>query len=291
MQIGELIQWGVAELTRAGVPDCVSDVHLLLGHCLGKSRTQLLAAAREKIPEIQVQQFRALLARRRDREPVAYILGEQEFWSLPFAVNREVLIPRPETEYLLETVLAEFTDEGCPEGHIIDLCCGSGVIAVVLALELNRKILAVDISGGALDVTTKNARKHGVGSLVRPVRSDLFSGVQLSGEASLVVSNPPYVTSQAIENELEPEVAVYEPLLALDGGREGLDVIVRMRRDLPRILKPGGHLFMEIGYDQGDAVLALFKGSIEGSEDFSQVEICKDLAGKDRILHAVRKSS
>lgn len=291
MQIGELIQYGVAELTASGVPECVSDVHLLLGHCLGKSRTQLLAAARDVIPEINVQEFRALLARRKNREPVAYILGEQEFWSLPFVVNSDVLIPRPETEFLLETVLSQFPAGDRPDGPIIDLCCGSGVIAAVLALELGRKVIAVDLSWGALSVTRENCARHGVDKLVCPVRSDLFSGFLLSGDAALVVTNPPYVSQRAIESELEPEVAGHEPLLALDGGREGLDLIVRIRHDLPGILQPGGQLFMEIGFDQGEAVAALFERPVNGLRDFSKVEIIQDLAGKDRILHGVLKSS
>ncbi len=289
MQIGELIRIGVAELTSAGVVDCVHDVHLLLGHCLGKSRTQLLASAREEVRQPGILEFSHLLERRKKREPVAYILGEQEFWSLPFVVNSNVLIPRPETEYLLEKVLTQIELEGCPDGQILDLCCGSGVIGAVLALELRRRVTAVDISLEALGVTKYNCVRHGVDNLVRLVRSDLFSGLAFSGDVPLVVSNPPYVSRSAIESELEPEVAGYEPSLALDGGEEGMDLIVRIRHDIPRVLMPGGHLFMEIGFDQGAAVSASLKGSVDGLRDFSKVDIIQDLAGKDRILHAVLK--
>lgn len=287
MQTAELVQHGISELKAAGIPDCTSDVHLLLGHCLGKSRTQLLVASRENVSVAAELAFLQLLNRRKQREPLAYILGEQEFWSRPFLVNPSVLIPRPETEFLLETVLNVYrNDQDIPAGVMLDLCCGSGVIAIVLALELRRKVIAVDLSPKALAVTRKNCRRHGVDQAVCLMQGDLLGAIQPHGQVAVVVSNPPYVSTHAVLHEVEPEVREYEPLMALDGGELGLDLIARIRYDLPRVLIPGGHVFMEIGYDQGQAVKAMFSEHKEGMRDFHSIKILKDYAGRDRVLHA-----
>ena len=287
MLIRDLVRLGESELTDAGVADCLSDVFLLLGHVLGKSRTEIMICGEEEAAAGQEALFLNLLGRRKAREPVAYILGEQEFWSLPFSVTPDVLIPRPETEFLLEKVLKSVDRTILAEGAIVDLCCGSGVIAIVLALELGADVLAIDISEGAVGVSRENCRRHGVSGRVRLVRSDLFSGFRLEECISLLVSNPPYVTSSAIRQELEPEVACYEPVLALDGGARGMDVIERIYRDCLRLLTPRGQIFMEIGWDQGELVEQLFTGRIAGERRFSKVEILKDYAGRDRVLHAI----
>ena len=289
MRIGELVQLGMTELQAAGVPDCTSDVYLLLGQVLGKSRTGLLARASDTVGQEQIDQFLELLSRRKLREPAAYILGEQEFWSLPFHVSPSVLIPRPETEFLLETVFADLKRTPLPgKGVVVDLCCGSGVIAIVLALELGCSVLATDFSIEALAVTQNNIGEHKVEDLVKPVRGDLLEHLPGNRTVSLVVSNPPYVSSHAIAHELEPEVCDYEPLLALDGGERGLDLIERIRGQLPDLLMAGGRLFMEIGADQGLAVREIFSAPEDGKQHFSKVEIIKDYSGRDRVLHCVR---
>lgn len=289
MQIAELVQLGISELTAAGIPDCASDVYLLLGHSLGKSRTQLLLGQKDAVPREQERDFLLLLERRKKREPAAYILGEQEFWSRSFLVNQSVLIPRPETEFMIETVLNDLKKTPLPRsGLVVDLCCGSGVIAIILALELHRKVTAIDLSTDALEVAKNNCIRNDTGSDVRCIQSDLFENAQLKpGSVSLVVSNPPYVSSHAVLNEVEPEVGIYEPKMALDGGEKGLDIIERIRLQLPDLLMPCGRIFMEIGYDQGDAVAELFKTHVNGLRDFRNVEIHKDYAGLDRVLQAV----
>lgn len=287
MQITDLLREGMALLTEANIPDCGNDVFILLGHVLGKSRTGLLAAGRDQVDAVSESTFRSLLSRRLQREPVAYIIGEQEFWSLDFRVSNNVLIPRPETEFLLEQVLYHVENKGLYPGRVIDLCCGSGVISVVLALELGRSVDAVDLSAGALQVARDNCQRHAVGDRVRLIRADLTSCFPSQRDVALVVSNPPYVSSRAIRHELEPEVARFEPTLALDGGVDGLDLIHRIRVDLPRILKSGGAVFMEIGYDQGQSVKHLFQTKIEGLPSFTEVEILRDYSGNDRVLSAV----
>ena len=286
MRIIDLIQFAISELRSVGIEEGGTDVNQLLGHCLGKSRTELFLAAEQEVPEKGRQIFLGLLARRKKREPLAYILGEREFWSLPFSVNSAVLIPRPETEFLLEKALTSARSGTCPGGMILDLCCGSGVIAVVLALELGGRITAVDISAAALEVARENCTRHGVSQRVGLIQADLLNAFQPRRTFSLVVSNPPYVSRHDVLQGLEPEVAKFEPHLALDGGEQGLDVIQRIRDVLPACMLPGGELFMEIGSDQGAEVQKLFSEPSWPISNFKNVEILKDYAGRDRVLHA-----
>ncbi len=286
MRVAELIRFAAGELGRAGIAEADSEVLGLLGYCLGKTRTGLYLAAEEEVPEAVRLAFLELLARRRQREPLAYILGEREFWSLPFFVSPAVLIPRPETEFLLEQVLAACRKRSLPAGRFLDLCCGSGVIAIVLALELGREVTAVDLSGEALAVAGKNCRRHGVGERVSLILADLLSAFAAKRMFSLAVSNPPYVSSGDIRGNLEPEVAEHEPRLALDGGDKGLDVIERIRDGLPAVMLPGGEVFIEIGAEQGQAASRLFSEPVNAVRSFQEVEILQDYAGRDRVLHA-----
>ena len=276
MHVRDLIQLATSRLERAGVEGARLDAELLLGHCLAKSRADLYLMADVDVEKESEERFLELLHRREQREPLAYIAKEQEFWSLDFVVGPEVLIPRPETELLLEQGLAVFRKKARERGLLLDLCCGSGVIAVVLALELGRPVVAVDLSFAALQLAQKNARRHGVAHLISFVQADLFSAIVPRPVFSLVLSNPPYISEEALEQGLQPEVDWYEPRLALNGGKKGLEVIRKMREELPLRLLPGAELFMEIGADQGAELLALFSPE-EGRENpFSMLEIRKD---------------
>ena len=286
MRVFELVRQAIGELAGVGIEEGDTDVQLLLGHCLGKSRTELFLAADEDISDYDLKNFQNLLRRRKMREPLAYIRGEREFWSLPFTVTPAVLIPRPETEFLLEQALAAVRRKNLPKGSILDLCCGSGVIAVVLALELGRKVTAVDISSSALRVARENCLRHGVGEKVNLIQADLLGAFSPHPSFSLVVSNPPYVSRLEVQQGLEPEVAHYEPHLALDGGERGLDVIQRIRDGLPDCMLTGGEVFIEIGADQGPEVQRLFAGVTGFAARYNNVEILKDYAGRDRVLHA-----
>lgn len=286
MLIRKLLQDACLRLEKAGVDTPEIDAGLLLGHCLGKSRTALYLMAAEELDPESEKNFLALLKRREQREPLAYILGVQEFWSLDFLVTPDVLIPRPETELLLEHGIALWRENPDSTGAILDLCTGSGVIAIILAKELCQPVVAVDISMDALQVARKNAKTHGVDHLISFVQSDLLSAVYPVPRFSLVLSNPPYVSSQDLRQGLQPEVDHYEPHLALDGGDKGLVIIERIRDELSPRLLAGANLLMEIGTEQGEDILSLFTAKEFIEEIFLGLRIEKDYSGHDRIFHA-----
>lgn len=288
MLIVEALHNGSELLKDARVEEFELDARLLLEAVLNKSRTELFLGRDIKLTDTQLIQYQTFIERRKQREPVAYILGEQEFWSLSFIVSPHVLIPRPETEFLLEQVLSRAKKENFTRGMIIDLCCGSGVIGTVLAKETGQKVVAVDVSSQALQVCHKNVCKHDVYDSVHLIQSDLLSSFQKIQQFSLVVSNPPYVSHVDVTNNLEPEVSDYEPHLALDGGVGGLELIHIIREQLEHVLLPRGELFMEIGADQGKELIAMFSSKINGLDGFSMVEVLKDYAGRDRVVHAIK---
>jgi release factor glutamine methyltransferase len=284
--ISDLLHVAACRLEKAGIENPGRDVELLLGYCLKKSRTELYLMSGEEISEKNEAQFFKLLQQREQRIPLAYIFGTQEFWSLDFIVSPSVLIPRPETELLLEKGIKLLREN--PDGgrKVLDLCCGSGVIAVVLAKELGIPVLAADISMDAIRVARLNALHHGVSHLVSFIQADLLSAFSPFPCFSFVFSNPPYVSREALENGLQPEVSSYEPHLALDGGKKGLEIIKRMRDEVSVRLLPGSHLLMEIGDEQGDDVCSLFSSGPNQKELFSQCAVEKDYSGHDRIFYA-----
>lgn len=286
MLIRELLQEACLRLEKAGVDSPELDTGVLLGHCLGKSRTALYLMAEEELSEENEKLFFNLLNRREQREPLAYILGCQEFWSLDFLVSPDVLIPRPETELLLEKALKGGVNKIQGQGVILDLCCGSGVIAIILAKELGKKVLAIDLSMDALQIARANAVKHSVSHLVSFLQSDLLSAIKTVPCISFIMSNPPYVSQQDIACGLQPEVGRYEPHLALDGGDKGLEMIQRINEELRYRMLPGAELFMEIGTEQGADVLSIFKKEQKLTKSFTDLIIEKDYAGHDRIFHA-----
>ncbi|MFZ5766113.1 MAG: peptide chain release factor N(5)-glutamine methyltransferase [Thermodesulfobacteriota bacterium] len=285
MKAIDLYQHGLQLLKEADVPDPEVDSSLLLGHLLGLSRTGLLLHE-DGVAEELIRRFDALLERRLRREPLAYILGEQEFWSLPFYVTPAVLIPRPETELLIEIVLQTIQGEGITlEGaSLLDMGTGSGVIPVVLARELpGSTIYSLDISQAAQQVARRNAERHGVADRVFFITSDWISALRPAPLFDLVVSNPPYVARESFA-DLQPEVRDYEPRLALDGGHAGIEVIAGFAGGLAAIIKSGGRFFMEIGAEQGQLVMDLFSSLAE----FDGLTVYEDYAGLPRIFHARR---
>ncbi|MGH9380048.1 MAG: peptide chain release factor N(5)-glutamine methyltransferase [Thermoanaerobaculia bacterium] len=225
------------------------EASLLLAHVLGVSEARLLARDREPVAERERRRFESLLSRRLHGEPVAYLTGEREFYGRSFAVDRRVLIPRPETELLIEEALALRPDAGAP---LLDIGTGSGCLAVTLACELPTVcVVATDLSPGALAVARHNALRHGVGSRVQPIRTDLTAGIRLES-VGLAVSNPPYV-AVADAADLPVDVREFEPSAALFAGLDGMDALTRLL-DTLRDLSPGTPVLLEIGAGQADAL-------------------------------------
>ncbi|MGL1931216.1 MAG: peptide chain release factor N(5)-glutamine methyltransferase [Desulfotalea sp.] len=289
MRVSQLIKKAKDSLFELGVESAAVEVELLLGHCLGKSRTELYLAASEELSPKEYEHWLDLFARRLTREPLAYILGEQEFWSLHFYVSPDVLIPRPETEFMLELVLAS-QGQWRQGGPIIDLCTGSGVIAVVLAKELGRPIIAIDISEKALNVAQKNIDYHHLTQQVNCLQSDLFGNYPVEQKISLLVSNPPYVKKSSIDFEVEPEVREFEPHLALDGGDDdGLAFIRRIWQKSFNLLANNAEIFIEFGSEQGEIVRKIFSTPYADGSHFTNIKIIKDYSRRDRVINATYK--
>lgn len=285
---GFLLQHGIKELEQAGILEARTDTTQLLCFCLSLSRTELyLAIDHHVTPELE-QLFRNLLARRKEREPLAYITGEREFWSLPFLVSPDVLIPRPETEFMLEIVLAHRNRHHVPS--CLDMCCGSGVIGIVLARELQLQVTAVDISFPALAIARENSKRHEVTDSLSFVQADMFSAFKNNHPFSLVVSNPPYVKKSDIQSSLEPEVSCHEPFMALNGGDDGLNMVGKIMKSLPDMLSAGGDCFIEIGDGQGEAVRSMALDSTD-AHWYEYVNLYEDYSGRDRVIHVRRKDS
>lgn len=284
MILKQLYLESVQRLAEAGVAEPEVEAALLLGHVLNYSRTQFFLALEQEISPQYLALFKTLLSRRLLREPLAYITGEQEFWSLPFAVSRQVLIPRPETEELLEEIFATLGREGLPSGPVLDLGVGSGAITVVLARELpERLVFGADLSLAALGVARKNSLRHQVESRIFLVNSDWLTAIKQERRFALVVSNPPYIAA-AVLDTLQPEVRDFEPHRALNGGADGLSDIRALAAQVHRVMLPGGLFFMEIGADQQEAVLKIFSSFPE----YDRLQVHPDLAGLPRIFQARR---
>ena len=284
MILKQLYLESVQRLAEAGVAEPEVEAALLLGHVLSYSRTQFFLALEQKISPQYLALFKTLLSRRLLREPLAYITGEQEFWSLPFAVSRQVLIPRPETEELLEKIFATLGREGLPPGPVLDLGVGSGAITVVLARELpERLVFGADLSLAALGVAKKNSLRHQVQSRIFLLNSDWLTAIKQERRFALIVSNPPYIAAAVLET-LQPEVRDFEPHRALDGGADGLSDIRALAAQVHRVMLAGGLFFMEIGADQQEAVLKIFSSFPE----YDRLQVHPDLAGLPRIFQARR---
>ena len=265
-------------LTKAGCDTPSLDAELLLAHSLTKDRTWLHTYPKKTVVPDQLSVFLDLVRRREQREPVAYLIGHKEFFGLQFQVNQHVLIPRPETELLVETAFQIFDSNS--KIDIVDVGTGSGCIAVALARHLPRaRLLAIDVSSQALYLGQQNARRHHLADRITFLSGAVLE--PLAGSVDLIVSNPPYVSHlELAAGSISPEVSRYEPRFALDGGNDGLDVIRQLLPQAKEKLNAGGVLLIEIGSTQGQAVRQLAKNHFPQAG----IEIKKDLAGLDRLL-------
>ena len=284
---------GIAELRDANVPSYTLAAELLLLHVLGRDRTWLYAHPEEVVPGLEAHRFLSLILRRAEGEPTQYITGKQEFWGMEFEVTPDVLIPRPETEHVIEVALDRLAVREIRAGRkqtltgedlqIVDVGTGSGCIAAALAKELpGARIVATDISSAALAVARRNAARHSFGDRIRFVECNLLSDAAFSGPFDLVVSNPPYVGRKEKET-LMREVRDHEPELALYGGEEGYEFYADLIVQAARHLKPGGLIVLELGHNSLPAVQPLLD-----LLDWTNVAVTKDLAGIDRVIAVER---
>ena len=272
------------KLEDAGVPADASrrDAARLARAVLGWDEAQWLVRRSEEASAEFTAAFAPMVARRAAHEPLAYILGEREFYGRPFAVARAVLIPRPETELIVEEACRWLAARDAAAPMIVDVGTGSGCLAVTLALECRAaRLVATDISAGALEIAAANAARHQVADRIRFVRVPLTAG--LRGEADLVVANPPYVAERD-RASLPAEVREYEPAEALFGGPDGLDVIRALAPSAAQALRPGGRLLLEIGAGQSNAVNTILEHA-----GFTDVHVEADLAGIPRMVVGERR--
>ncbi|MBV8859888.1 MAG: peptide chain release factor N(5)-glutamine methyltransferase [Acidobacteria bacterium] len=271
-----------AEVLRAaGLSEPRREAGSLLSHSTGRDQAFLITHSDEELTAEQLEDFRACVGRRAAGEPFQYIAGRQEFYGLEFEVSRDVLIPRPETELLVETALELMKGSTAP--LLCDVGTGSGCIAVTLLHERkDARGFALDVSDAALAVAARNAARHGVGERLRLLVSDCFDALRSDGREELrfdlVASNPPYIAESDIE-ELQKEVREHEPRVALTPGGDGLKVIRRLVAEAPHFLKPGGHLLLEIGFDQHEQVAALIDPAV-----WTLLDIHRDLQGIPRTV-------
>lgn len=288
MTFDELLREGITRLEAAGVPEAAHDAYALMEAAGGPDRTHFPLVREEEVSDGVVFMFDAYVGVRSNRIPLQHILGEAWFCGLPFTVDEDVLIPRPDTETLVEAVLREAkTFPAAPS--LLDLCTGSGAVAVALAVEGDfASVTASDISHEAVNIARENAAKNGVEEKILFAEGDLFRAKTKSEKSlsrrsyDIICANPPYVPTAEIE-ELEPEVRDHDPLLALDGGADGLDFYRRLAKDAPAHLNEGGKILLEIGCEQGADVIRIFT---EAGWREGRVE--QDLSGRDRVFSALK---
>jgi len=277
--LGRVLKWTTGFFERKGSSSARLDAELLMAHALSIDRVRLYLDLHKPLAPAELKDIRKRVERRGAGEPVAYITGQKAFWTIDLEVDARVLIPRPDTEHLVEHGLKAVESVSTP--RIVDVGCGSGCIALSMAhARPDAMIWAMDISDDALDVTKQNIHQLGL-SNVEVKHNDLLDGIVETFD--LIISNPPYIATGEIE-KLMVSVRDYEPVRALDGGPDGLDFYRRLIPQAATLLKPNGHLLLEIGYDQGDRLKQMLVAQI----GFENIEVLKDYGGNDRVVKARR---
>lgn len=279
LSITEAARAAAEALRLSGVPEARREAASLLAYLISRDRAFLLAHPEQLLSPADVSRFRSMVERRAAGEPMQYITGRQEFYGLEFEVTTDVLIPRPETELLVETALRLLDNVDTPP-FICDVGTGTGCISIAILHERARaSALGLDISPTALRVAARNAARHGVGARLKLVASDCFAALAHSRPLfTMIVSNPPYVAEDALPS-LQREVREHEPRVALTPGGDGLRIIRRLLVDAPPLLLPGGHLLLEIGFDQHEAVNRLID-----PRRWTLLDIHSDLQGIPRTV-------
>ena len=282
--IESLLRWAADDFRARGIDSPRLDAELLLAKALGTTRIQLVVDAKRPLSPEELSRMREMVRRRRSREPVAYILGEREFYGRTFRVDRRVLVPRPDTETLVDVALSR-TRGLSMSVRALDLCTGSGCVAITLGRERpTSSVFAGDVSAEALAVARGNALRLGAYNVALR-QGDLFTSVALPARFDLVTANPPYVAAADL-GSLQADVRDHEPRLALDGGEGGLSMLRRVIAEAPpRLVSPGGVLAVEVGSGQAAAVVDLFEGA-----RFSEIEVERDYGRIERVVSGVLKS-
>ena len=283
MEIKKLLQMGVDKLGEREYLNPTLDALLILCYLLNVDKSYLYTHGDRVVSEEIVDKFLCFIEKRKTGYPLSYLLKEKEFYDLSFYIEEGVLVPRPDTEILVDWVINTSVEVyGNQPINIVDLGTGSGCIGITLAYHLKDAVIyAVDLDEKALKVTEKNILRHNLNDRVVLCKGDMLEAIkalQLEGKVDIIVSNPPYIPSEDIE-ELQVEVRGYEPRKALDGGIDGLDFYRRIIPESKIYLKSGGILAFEIGYEQGNSVRELLV-----EEGFSSVEVLVDLQGLDRVV-------
>ena len=301
LSVKELIKIAERQLADAGVADAQIDAKELYCFLMGYDKTALMMHWQDVLQDNQCEAYFALIEKRAKRQPLQHITGEQEFMGFPFKVNEHVLIPRQDTETMVEDAI-ELLEKGTLRGgaygrgkplkgsaDILDLCCGSGAIGISLAKTFGKaKVVCTDVSPQALETARENASYNAFKN-IKFAESDMFEAPFFNGrfgkkKFDLIISNPPYIESEVIEG-LEPEVKDHEPRLALDGGTDGLNFYRKIAQEAAAYLKKDGVLMMEIGCEQKDAV----KEILRQTGEYERIIGLTDLTGRDRIVAAIKK--
>jgi release factor glutamine methyltransferase len=279
-----VLRWATDDFRGRGIDTARLDAELLLAHALGTTRLQLVLDAKKPLQPPELERMRELVKRRRAREPVAYLLGHREFYGRTFRVDARVLVPRPDTEALIDVAL-ERTRHASMSMRALDLCTGSGCVAITLARERPTSfVVATDVSGAALALARENALRLGAYNAAF-LEGDLFQPLESGSRFDIVVANPPYIPTPELAS-LDPDVRDFEPRLALDGGADGLDVLRRIVAGVAGWLAPGGVLAVEVGAGEAARVAGAFE-----SAAFQEVEIRRDYGRIERVVSGVLQGS
>ena len=287
--VRRILEWTTGFFTRKEVDPPRLSAELLLSHVLEAPRIKLYTDYERILSGEELNAYRELVRRASEQEPIAYLTGKAHFFNLEFEVTRDVLIPRPDTETLVENVLQLARHQsGLESPRVLDLCCGSGCIAAAIAHHLKSAVItATDVSAAAVALARRNIEKLGLSGRVLIEQGDLFDPLAKMVDVQpfdLIVANPPYIPTAQVP-ALDRSVREYEPLQALDGGPDGLALHRRILADAPSRLKSGGRIYLEIAFDQGPLALQAAR-SYDAYDDF---RILKDYGGRDRVLTARRR--